>query len=456
MRGLLGVTWWLSCAATACDGSNVVGRITLDATVDNGPVSDAPMEAAVDVAEDALPDFVPPRPDIVTDLPMDVAPDMTCVSPDGGALLDVATDLAPDAGPSAPVVQLETSHASGFTCVTHVNGEARCVGDNNLGQLGDGTAMNRARPVLVMGLVSARQVVAGGAFACGLLGNRTVRCWGANTVGQLGDGMLGMDHRTALPVSNLTTAIQLAAGTQHACALLDGGAVQCWGSNRQGQLGVGAVTPETQATPTMVTGLTGVRQIDLGGNFSCALMGTGEVRCWGQNTLGQLGDGTPSAMPRTLPTAVRNVACAVKVTAGDNHACVLFGSGGAQCWGVGTLGQLGNGAMTGISPPVPVLGLDGAVDLSAGGQHTCAVIRDGSVRCWGANTAGQLGNNTMTSSSSPVVVQGITDAAFVAAGAQHTCAVLRGGGVRCWGSNTAGQLGDGSNTARATPVAMMF
>jgi alpha-tubulin suppressor-like RCC1 family protein len=124
-----------------------------------------------------------------------------------------------------------------------------------------------------------------------------------------------------------------------------------------------------------------------------------------------------------------------------------------QCWGDNSAGQLGNGTAVGGAFPVQVLGLTGgAFAVSAGSGHTCA-ITDGGIECWGNNAFGQLGNGAQEDSLHPVPVVGFSlTAAFIAAGGSHTCAQTAGGGVRCWGHNSSGQLGDGTTKDRGTPV----
>jgi alpha-tubulin suppressor-like RCC1 family protein len=429
----------------ACDGSNVVG-IRYDATLADADAAETSFDGGDDAA-DAASD----RADAGgMDAPQDVVPEAACVAP----AIDVPTggfvDARDDAGTAAVTGLSASLSAPGFTCLALATGQARCVGDNNLGQLGDNTAMNRTRPVPVMGALSVREVVAGGAFACALGDDRTVRCWGANPFGQLGDGTMS-DHRVAAPVTGLTDAAQVAVGQSHACALLQGGGARCWGSNMFGQLGDGTIGGAVQPTPTAVMGLTDARQLELGVNFSCALLAGGGVRCWGTNSLGQLGDGSNmSPAPRLRPCAASSAPSASPPGRATRAPCSAAGR--ATCWGVGLVGQLGNGANSNAPGAVPVLGLTDAVDLSAGAQHTCAVVRDGTVRCWGSNMFGQLGNGGMTASNTPVAVPGLAGAVRVSAGARHTCALLADGAARCWGANGAGQLGDGTTMDRASPV----
>jgi alpha-tubulin suppressor-like RCC1 family protein len=344
--------------------------------------------------------------------------------------------------------------AGGYhTCVLTASGGIKCWGDNTYGQLGIGKFGYRPIPADVSGLGSWVSAIAAGDLHTCAPRAGGVKCWGANRDGQLGNGMWA-DSATPVDVSGLGSGVRaIAAGDLHTCALTAGGGVKCWGQNSSGQLGDGTTTSRT--TPVDVSGLGAgvIAAIATGGLHTCALTAGGGVKCWGQNSYGQLGDGTTTR--RTTPVDVSGLGSGVvAIAAGRYHTCALTAGGGVKCWGQNSYGQLGDGTTTDRTTPVDVSGLrSGVRAIAAGGFHTCALTTDGGVKCWGYNSLGQLGDGTTTSRTTPVDVSGLgSGVVAIAAGGRHTCALTAGGGVKCWGQNFYGQLGDGTTTFRMTPV----
>ncbi|REE98345.1 ricin-type beta-trefoil lectin domain protein [Thermomonospora umbrina] len=232
--------------------------------------------------------------------------------------------------------------------------------------------------------------------------------------------------------------------------------VWAWGDNSQGQLGDGSTTSRT--TMTQVKGLSGVKAVSAGDGFSVALTTDGSVWTWGDNSKGQLGDGTTTTR-RTTPAKVPELdgLTVTAISAGrDGHVLAVLESGAVVAWGTGTSGQLGNGSDTNSTTPVLVTGLSDVSTtpgaIAAGYGFSTAVLTDGTVKTWGDGGFGQLGNGQTTDSDTPVNVSGITNATQVASGGGHSLALLSDRSVKAWGLGVSGQLGDGGNTNRTTPV----
>jgi alpha-tubulin suppressor-like RCC1 family protein len=365
---------------------------------------------------------------------------------------------------------IETVSGGGFhTCALTTNETIKCWGLNTRGQVGDGTSGNlRTLPVDVLESLGGPtlgvvvQVAAGGAHTCALLDTGSVKCWGRNEEGQLGDGAgggVGDFSASPVDVSGLTSVASISSGTGHTCAVTNTGGATCWGDNASGQLGDGTNTEAT--TPVDVSGLaSGVAAVSAGESHTCAVLTTGQVRCWGQNSFGQLGDNSNS--PSNTPVTVcSDAACSgalagiSDVSAGGLHACARTSSGGAKCWGFNGAGQLGDNSLADRDTPVNVSGLtSGVIQVSAGREHTCARTSGGGAKCWGRNTQGQVGDASNTDRDEPVDVSGLTSGtATLSAGGFHSCAVRSGAGVFCWGRNVDGQLGIGSiGTKQNAPV----
>jgi alpha-tubulin suppressor-like RCC1 family protein len=223
----------------------------------------------------------------------------------------------------------------------------------------------------------------------------------------------------------------IAAGWDHMCALTAAGGVQCWGDNWIGQLGDGA-KESVRNEPAPVIGLdSGVQAITAGRGHTCALTAAGGVQCWGDNKGGQLGNGTQTDSPQ--PVAVVGLDTGVRaVAAGLGLTCALTDGGGVKCWGA-TL--VGDGTRDLRSTPVDVVGLGSGVQaITAGDWHVCALTEQGAVKCWGDNQKGQLGDGSTEERLLPVAVTGLQNGVQqIDAGRYATCALMISGEVRCWG-----------------------
>jgi len=343
------------------------------------------------------------------------------------------------------------------TCAVTVGGAVYCWGANNHGQLGLGNAV-QIEPIKASIQSGAISISARYDGTCAVV-NNGVQCWGAGEYGVQGNNSLG-DSWVPHPVSSLGgpaadgTVTEVSAGYVHACALYKQ-SVYCWGAKNHGQLGNGE--DERVLTPVTVTGLSAAKQIATGGSHTCALTGDvvnglGQVKCWGANYFGQLGDGT-QVNASLYKVAIGNGATAV--AAGESHTCAIV-SGAVQCWGANGYYELGiGGNQSSQHKPLPTSPpLVNASAVATGRYHTCAIAGPtSSVYCWGSNDEGQIGQGTtQLNYQSPTPVPGLSNAVAIGAGGGHTCAVLNDGSVWCWGFNSDGQLGVGDQKNRLKPT----
>jgi alpha-tubulin suppressor-like RCC1 family protein len=356
-----------------------------------------------------------------------------------------------------------TSIGSGpfHTCVTTTAGTVKCWGYNNAGgALGDGTMINRNRPVDVIGISSGATAVDGGSnHTCALVGS-TVECWGSNGSGEIGQGTTGGVFQPTV-VTGLTDPRSLTAGGAHACALQANGQARCWGSSGSGQLGSGFPVGSGVYGPATVNTASPLQQLAAESDHTCATTVSGGAKCWGNGGSGQLGDNDPTnTSPRANPVDVVGLTSGViQVAAGNAHSCALTVAK-VRCWGNDQFGQLGDGQQTSTNAnsPVDVMGLPSGIRaIAAGGRHTCAITAQGGLMCWGDNQYGQLGNNSQGNSAVPVQVTGMTSGVVaVTLGDRHTCALKDDGSVWCWGNNQYGQLGNRSFTGSLVPQQVSF
>jgi alpha-tubulin suppressor-like RCC1 family protein len=289
------------------------------------------------------------------------------------------------------------SSGDGFLCII-LDGKVLCVGQNHLGQLGDGTTVDRKQTVATQGVDGAKAISAGGYHACALMPEGRVKCWGNNSYGELGDGTQE-DRTIPVDVKGLPPVTAVFAGSSGSCATEASGALWCWGEHGRDSEMSDKPGPWRQA-PVRFPGLKNVQQVVFGANHVCAIHDQGEVSCWGSN--------------------------------GQN--------------------QLGSEGMKESSRPLKVKGFKGSViHLATRFHHTCAVVDTGQVQCWGWNDESQLGRpegqmftddpRPKFRSAEPLVIEGVNDAVRVAAGQNHACALRRSGRVACWGGDGSGQLG---------------
>ncbi|MBZ0235263.1 MAG: hypothetical protein K8M05_23240 [Deltaproteobacteria bacterium] len=224
----------------------------------------------------------------------------------------------------------------GFSCAIVGGGRVRCWGYNGFGQLGNGTTTGSATPVLTTNITNAVAIAGGANHACALLSTGHVRCWGANYNGQLGNGSMAHSSEP-VAVTGITAAVQITSGANHSCAILSDSTARCWGWNEYRQLGnQGSTANSTLPVTVQAPGaspLTGITSIAAGSFHTCASLSSGGARCWGSNSSGQLGTGTFFIVPGIASVALASGDLASRVSVGGSQSCAVLTSGQARCWG---------------------------------------------------------------------------------------------------------------------------
>jgi alpha-tubulin suppressor-like RCC1 family protein len=307
--------------------------------------------------------------------------------------------------PSAVIGGLRFRHVSvGYehSCGITLDDRAFCWGLNFFGQLGNGTQgsdhFSVATPAEVIGGRRFRQVRAGWSHTCAITRANVAYCWGENNYGQLGDGTTTWRPRPVRVLGSVSWR-QLSGGAEHTCGVSQTDQVYCWGLNENGQLGIGNTVNRTRPVP--VSGGRPFRQVEAGGHHTCAVTTGNLAYCWGLNLMGALGDGTTTR--RLTPGAVAGLRRFAHLSAGDLHTCGVTLTGRGFCWGRNETAQLGDGTLANRLTPVQ-LGNLALRQVSAGLLHSCGVTTGNRAYCWGSG--GLLGDGTRTLRLVPVAVVG--------------------------------------------------
>lgn len=313
--------------------------------------------------------------------------------------------------------------------------------------------------------VFTKQLSSGGSSTCAVLDDDALSCWGYNFEGELGYG--DNKDRYTPPAFGLNlgygkTAVAVAAGFSHTCAILQDRSVKCWGQNGSGQLGYGDQQFRGLAPQTVLSFGLGrsAKAIATGFAHSCAILDDGSVKCWGANASGQLGYGDRT-MRLTPPLNAVNLGTgrtARALSLGAYHSCALLDNFSMKCWGSNSDGQLGyNDKTQRIAPDANPLNFGPNVtvrSMAVGTYHSCAILSDNSLRCWGRNSDGQLGLGDTTVRLAPATTVDVgtgLNPRQVTAGLSHTCALFDEGIFQCWGGNEEGQLASGDTISRTAP-----
>lgn len=362
--------------------------------------------------------------------------------------------------------------AGGFqTIARRADGKLYAWGQNNWGQLGDNSNLQRTSPVLVnngAATTAWRQVAVGEQFAVGIRAGTgsattggTLWAWGLNNNGQLGQKNL-VNSAVPKQIGTDATWVAVSAGKFHVLALKADGTLWAWGRNSEGQLGDTTVLGRQEPVKVGGTDKTNTATwlaFSAGGTHSMGIQKDGTLWTWGDNSYGQLGNASSGSTPVPTPAKIGGATYNV-VAAGASHSLAIATNGTLWAWGSNSNGQLGNNASGSGSPTVGNVTAPRQVTqdadwnlVAAGGLHTLAVRKDGTLWAWGANSDGQLGDGSGSDDVlSPKQIGLERTWTSISAGDGHSAALKADNSLWTWGRNADGQLGNGKTATAPIPV----
>ncbi|MBT7820436.1 MAG: hypothetical protein HN606_01015 [Euryarchaeota archaeon] len=378
-----------------------------------------------------------------------------------------------DIGFSADSIYTNTTIAAGTYngCAILENQSMVCWGDNEYGQLGDGTTTGSAVPIYVN--VAANEtpveVTVGQVTACALMESGNIYCWGSGYYGKMGNGEPWNDdyvntemRQVLLPEGQGGQTVSISGG--HICTILNNGDVYCWGRGNQGQLGYGGTSNRNIPAKVNLPGQRSAIAISTGTFMTCAITNDGMGYCWGENDEGQLGNGTTNSRQMTpVEVLFPSGYTPVSISAGDDFACALMDNRKVMCWGENNDGRLGQGPLATDDETTPVWvsmeNSETAHFLDIGTKSACMILDSEETKCWGTNEEGQIGqgDTDVDYYSTPTEVNGSHDFVALSINSDTICAITSNAEGYCWGDNEAGQTGRGSiDTNEPTPSEILF
>ena len=375
------------------------------------------------------------------------------IAPGYGYGYDQAGQLASIARSPAPGPHAMLSEGGNVTFLVRDDGTVTAAGANVDGQLGDGTTIDRHSPVSVLGLNSVRTLSSGprtltapASDTLAVTASGQLWAWGQNENGELGDGSTSQRSTPEL-IGGLANVAQVSEGSSFSLAAKSDGTAWAWGANASGQLGLGSTD-----RPACPTADQRSRQRDRDSGGQCQLGGVvadGTVWTWGSDSHGQLGDGQTKT--ETSPHQVSGLSGITQIALGNQFVLALKSDGTLYAWGANNNGKLGDGTIVDEHSPEQVTALAGVqiVQIAAGQGFSAAVAQNGTLYEWGSNSNGQLGNEG-AGSLLPEQVAGVGNVTQISAGSAVMAAVVDGV-PEVWGANTDGQLGDGTTTDQHAP-----
>jgi alpha-tubulin suppressor-like RCC1 family protein len=345
---------------------------------------------------------------------------------------------------------IQVSAGTRHTCGVAVAGQAYCWGENESGELGNGSTLPSLVPVRVAGGHSFRQISTGFALTCAITTDNRLYCWGQPHL--VGIASPPSFVTEPVPVAPTLRFQAVSAGANHSCAItVSDRRAYCWGQNAEGEVGDG--TLEYRATPVPVVGGRAWRQVTTGNLHTCGITTANVAWCWGWDLGGMLGDG-PTEQRKLIPVRVAGDHRFIQISSSAFHTCAVTSTGRAWCWGRNFYGVIGDGTSTYRYTPRAVVDGHRFDRVTAGVTNTCAESTTNQTYCWGSNRHGQIGTGSAAPERirRPSLVVGGFHFVQVDADGDHTCGRTSDDVVRCWGGNSAGELGDGTTTSRSRPT----
>lgn len=347
---------------------------------------------------------------------------------------------------------IEISAGAYHTVALKEDGTVWTWGNNESGQLGDGTEIDKGEPVQVKGIEGVKAIAAGGYHTVALKEDGTVWTWGENLYGQLGDDTIDICKNEPVQVKGIEGVKAIAAGERHTVALKEDGTVWTWGYNFSCQLGDG--TNKNRKKPVKVKSIKGVKEIAAGAKYTVVLKEDGTVWSWGNQNFESTDDYDEEQSCNSKAEQVESLEDIKAIAAGEWHTVALKEDGSIWAWGDNEDGQLGDGRVIATNKPVQAIDIEEVVAIASGNCFTVALKQDGTVWGWGLYFYYDPIENVdiAMTSTQPVCKEGIEDVKAIAAGSDHVVALKEDGTVWTWGRNDYGQLGNGTKVNYNEPV----
>jgi alpha-tubulin suppressor-like RCC1 family protein len=367
-----------------------------------------------------------------------------------GTIGEVNTPTIVDPGINYKKVAINGSRICGIT----TSDELKCWGNNDYGSVGDGTTTNRTAPVLIDSGVGYSDIALGQQFTCGITISNQRKCWGSNSQGAWfgNNGFASSDHSSPIVVESSTEFDRIFGGETHMCGITSGNQLKCWGSNSFGEVGDGKII--TVKSPLSIDNGTNYQDLSLGEYYSCGINSYGRVKCWGRNLEGQLGRGESSILK--TPTLSISENKFKKISIGSFYSCGIDINSKVLCWGMNSHGEVGYGNYDMFSYPKQINDISSYYTVSANQSNTCGLTLGKTIKCWGFNGLNDMtfGGSSPASTLLPLKIFENQFFKDLSTGDMHRCALNDNGQVFCWGDNSYGQIGNSNTNYQSSPVAI--